>query len=68
MSGLLSIKPFWREHELKPVYDVVIIGGGAHGLSTAYELVTKHGVKRVAVLEKSYIGAGGSGRNTTIIR
>ena len=68
MSGLFSIKPFWREHELKPVYDVVIIGGGAHGLATAYELVSKHGVKRVAVLEKSYIGAGGSGRNTTIIR
>ncbi len=68
MSGLFSIKPFWREHELKPVYDVIIIGGGAHGLSTAYELVSKHGVKRVAVLEKSYIGAGGSGRNTTIIR
>ena len=52
----------------QPSYDVVIIGGGAHGLSTAYELAAKHGVKSVAVLDKAYIGAGGSGRNTTILR
>ena len=68
MSGLFKLKEFWREHPLQPSYDVVIIGGGAHGLSTAYELAAKHGVKSVAVLDKGYIGAGGSGRNTTIIR
>ena len=57
----------WRHHDLRPSYDVVIIGGGAHGLATAYELA-KRGVRKIAVLEKAYIGAGGSGRNTTIIR
>lgn len=57
----------WRKPELKKSYDVVIIGGGVHGLATAYELA-KRGITKVAVLEKSYLGAGGSGRNTTIIR
>jgi sarcosine oxidase, subunit beta len=57
----------WRRHELRQSYDVVIVGGGAHGLAIAYELA-KRGVRNVAVLERSYIGAGGSGRNTTIIR
>jgi sarcosine oxidase, subunit beta len=57
----------WRRHELKRSYDVVIVGGGAHGLAIAYELA-KCGIRKVAVLDKSYIGAGGSGRNTTIIR
>jgi sarcosine oxidase, subunit beta len=57
----------WRRPDLKRTYDVVIVGGGAHGLAIAYELA-KRGVTKVAVLEKSYIGAGGSGRNTTIIR
>jgi sarcosine oxidase, subunit beta len=57
----------WRHHELAPTYDVVIIGGGVHGMATAYELA-KRGVRNVAVLDKAYIGAGGSGRNTTIIR
>ena len=67
MSGLFSFKPFWRERDIAPSYDVVIIGGGAHGLATAYEL-TKRGITNVAVLEMNYIGAGGSGRNTTILR
>ncbi len=58
----------WREHELKPQYDVVIVGGGAHGLACAYYLATKHQITNVAILEKSYIGSGGSGRNTAIIR
>lgn len=57
----------WREHELKDHYDVVIIGGGVHGLATAYYL-TKLGVKNIAVLEAKYIGFGGSGRNTAIVR
>ena len=53
---------------LKPTYDVVIIGGGGHGIATAYYLATRHGITNVAVLEKHYIGSGNSGRNTTIIR
>jgi len=59
----------WRPPgELNRRYDVVIIGGGSHGLATAYYLVRNHGVKSVAVLEQSYIGSGAAGRNTTIIR
>jgi sarcosine oxidase subunit beta len=69
MHPIRYFKPWrmWRHHELEPTYDVVIVGGGAHGLAIAYELA-KRGIRRVAVLEKSYIGAGGSGRNTTIVR
>jgi sarcosine oxidase, subunit beta len=55
-------------HEPRRTYDVVIIGGGGHGLSTAYHLATRHGITNVAVLEANYIGSGNSGRNTTIIR
>jgi sarcosine oxidase, subunit beta len=55
-------------HEPKRSYDVVIIGGGGHGLATAYNLATRHGITNVAVLEANYIGSGNSGRNTTIIR
>ena len=58
----------WRVQPLKKRYDVVIIGGGAHGLACAHYLAKDHGVTDVAVLEKSYIGSGGSGRNTAIIR
>ena len=59
----------WRDdHTLEESYDVVIIGGGAHGLACAYYLAKNHGITNVAVLEKRYIGSGGSGRNTTIIR
>jgi sarcosine oxidase, subunit beta len=54
--------------ELKDSYDVVIVGGGAHGLATAYYLATQHGITDVAVIEKSYIGSGAAGRNTTILR
>jgi sarcosine oxidase, subunit beta len=59
----------WRARaELKDSYDVVIIGGGSHGLATAYYLARDHGIGNVAVLEKSYIGSGAAGRNTTILR
>ena len=60
--------PVWREPEPKPAYDVVIIGGGGHGLATAYYLAKEHGITNVAVLEKGYLGSGNVGRNTTIIR
>jgi len=58
----------WRQRLLQDRYDVVIIGGGVHGLAAAYYLASDHGVTDVAVLEKSYLGSGGSGRNTAIIR
>ncbi len=55
-------------HEPKSSYDVVIVGGGGHGLATAYYLAVRHGITNVAVVEANYIGSGNSGRNTTIIR
>jgi sarcosine oxidase subunit beta len=58
----------WHRRPLKDSYDVVIIGGGAHGLAAAYYLAKDHGITNVAMLEKNYIGSGGSGRNTAIIR
>jgi sarcosine oxidase subunit beta len=58
----------WRYHELEKSYDVVIIGGGVHGLACAYYLAKNHGITNVAVLDKSYLGSGGSGRNTAIVR
>ncbi len=58
----------WSEHDLKSLYDVVVVGGGVHGLATAYYLALNHGIRNVAVIEKSYIGSGGSGRNTAIVR
>ena len=58
----------WQNHDLKKNYDVVIIGGGAHGLATAFYLANNHGITNVAVLEQKFIGYGGSGRNTAILR
>lgn len=58
----------WRTHELRNSYDVVIIGGGVHGLAAAYYLAKNHGITDVAVLDKGYLGGGGSGRNTAILR
>jgi sarcosine oxidase, subunit beta len=69
ISELFFPKRMWRQRpELKRRYDVVIVGGGSHGLATAYYLAKRHGIRDVCVLEKSYIGSGASGRNTTIIR
>ena len=69
MRDVFRIRRMWRPRpELKSRYDVVIIGGGSHGLSTAYYLAKNHGITDVAVLDKSYIGSGAAGRNTTIIR
>jgi sarcosine oxidase subunit beta len=58
----------WRTHELKPAYDVVIIGAGVHGLAAAYYLARNHGIRDVAVLDRGYLGGGNSGRNTAIVR
>jgi sarcosine oxidase, subunit beta len=60
--------PAWRLRELQRRYDVVIIGGGVHGLAAAYYLAARHQITSVAVVEKGYIGSGGSGRNTAILR
>jgi sarcosine oxidase subunit beta len=60
--------PAWRPQPMKDSYDVVIVGGGVHGLAAAYYLAANHGITDVAVLEKGYLGGGGSGRNTAILR
>src|SRR5690348_15176112 len=69
MRDLFRTRRMWRKRgELKDSYDVLIIGGGSHGLATAYYLAREHGITDVAILEKSYIGSGAAGRNTTILR
>ena len=60
--------PAWLDAEPQPRYEVIIIGGGGHGLATAYYLAKNHGITNVAVLEKGYIGGGNTGRNTTVVR
>ncbi len=70
-QGLLGNKgwtPAWRDAAPKTEYDAIIIGGGGHGLSTAYYLAKNHGLTNIAVLEKGYLGSGNVGRNTTIVR
>ena len=61
-------QPAWRSPEPKKKYDVIVVGGGGHGLATAYYLAKEHGLRNVAVLEKGWIGGGNTGRNTTIVR
>src|SRR3982075_3077914 len=61
-------KPVWRDAAPRDGYDVVIVGGGGHGVATAYYLEREHGITDVAVLEKAWIGGGNVGRNTTIVR
>ena len=68
LSGHRGWVPAWRKAAPRPRYAVVIIGGGGHGLATAYYLAKEHGIRDVAVLEKGAIGLGNTGRNTTIIR
>lgn len=64
-----KFKPMWgKRPQLKKSYDAVIVGGGLHGLATAYFLATRHGFTDVAIIEKNYIGFGGAGRNTAIVR
>lgn len=68
LSGHRNWPKAWRSPELKPHYDVVVIGGGGHGLATAYYLAKAHGITNVAVLEKGWIGGGNTGRNTAVSR
>jgi sarcosine oxidase subunit beta len=68
LSGHREWPEAWRSPDPKPAYDVIVIGGGGHGLATAYYLAKEHGVTNVAVVEKGWIGGGNTGRNTTIVR
>jgi sarcosine oxidase subunit beta len=68
LAGNKDWKPAWRKPDPKASYDVIVIGGGGHGLSTAYYLAKEHGITNVAVLEKGWLGSGNVGRNTTAVR
>src|ERR1700688_5304034 len=68
LRGNRSWGPVWRTPSLQRSYDVVVIGGGGHGLATAYYLAKKHHVRRVALLERGHLGQGNSGRNTQVTR
>ncbi|UPY36397.1 sarcosine oxidase subunit beta family protein [Sediminicoccus sp. KRV36] len=68
LTGNRGWKPAWRKPEPKPAYDAIVVGGGGHGLATAFYLASIHGITNVAVLERGPIGLGNTGRNTTIVR
>ncbi len=68
LTGQRGWEAAWRSPEPKPHYDCVIVGGGGHGLATAYYLAKNHGITNVAVLERGWIGGGNTGRNTTVVR
>jgi methylglutamate dehydrogenase subunit A len=68
LSGDRHWEPVWRDPTPKPAYDAIVVGGGGHGLATAFYLAENHGLTRVAVLERGLIGQGNVGRNTTIVR
>lgn len=68
LRGNRGWAPAWRNPEPKPEYDIIVVGGGGHGLATAYYLAKEYGQRNIAVLEKGWIGSGNVGRNTTIIR
>ena len=68
LSGHKDWQKMWRSPEPREFYDVIIIGGGGHGLGTAYYLAKEHGLKNIAVIEKGWLGGGNTGRNTTLIR
>ncbi len=68
LAGQRGWRPAWRSPQPQRAYEVIVIGGGGHGLATAYYLAKTHGIARVAVLERGWIGGGNTGRNTTIIR
>lgn len=68
LRGGAGWRPFWRKAAPAGSYDAIVIGGGGHGLATAYYLAREHGLSRVAVLEKGWVGSGNVGRNTTIVR
>jgi sarcosine oxidase subunit beta len=68
LCGPTAWQPAWRKAQPRSEYDVIIVGGGGHGLATAYYLAKAHGITRMAVLEKNWIGGGNTGRNTTNIR
>lgn len=68
LTGHRDWPPMWRNPEPTSAYDVVIVGAGGHGLATAYYLAKEHGITKVAVLEKGWLGGGNTGRNTTVVR